>query len=233
MELVCPAGSLSALKVAVDSGADAVYIGFKDDTNARHFAGLNFADKKAQDGMSNIKRMEEKTEEECKKCKSHMVVKWGKNGSFLGCSAYPDCSYTVPYERKDGKIVVLEQKEITNVNCKSCGAKMGLKRGKFGEFLGCSRYPDCTTTMPIPTNVKCPKEECDGDIVSKRTKRGRIFYGCGNYPNCDFTLWQKPVDRKCEVCDSPYLLEKSTRDVVKWQCPECKGIISPDSDDSK
>jgi len=182
----------------------------------------------ASEQMRNIKRMEEKTDVTCEKCGSHMVVKWGKNGSFLGCSAYPECSSTVPFKRVDGKVVPEARREVGDVKCPSCGSGMVLKRGRFGEFLGCSRYPDCSTTMPIPSGVKCPKEACGGDIVAKRTKRGKPFFGCSNYPACDFVSWNKPVAKACESCDSTYLLEKVSRDGVKWLCPSCKAVITPD-----
>lgn len=181
---------------------------------------------KANESMRNIKRMEEKTDILCTKCGAPMVIKWGKSGSFLGCSRYPDCSSTTPFKRVDGKIVVEEVKKISDVKCNSCGASMVLKRGRYGEFLGCSRYPDCSTTMPLPTDVKCPKSGCGGDVVAKRTKRGKTFFGCSNYPNCDFVSWQKPVAKHCETCDSPYLLEKVTKDSVRLVCPSCKAVTA-------
>lgn len=181
---------------------------------------------KAAETMRNIKRMEEKTDITCPKCRAPMVIKWGKSGSFLGCSNYPDCSSTMPFKRTDGKIVPEESKKFAETKCSSCGASMILKRGRFGEFLGCSRYPDCSNTMPIPTDVKCPKPGCGGDIVAKRTKRGKSFYGCSHYPNCDFVSWQKPVAKPCETCDSPYLLEKITKDSTKLVCPNCKAQIA-------
>jgi DNA topoisomerase-1 len=179
---------------------------------------------KATENMRNIKRMEEKTEHVCPTCAAFMVVKWGKNGSFLGCSAYPTCSFTQPFTRVEGKIIPSSAQNTTDVKCSSCGSEMLLKRGKFGEFLGCSRYPDCSNTMAIPTGVKCPKEKCAGDIISKRTKSSKPFYGCSNYPTCDFVTWQKPLNKACETCDSKYLLEKVTKDSIKYICPSCKAV---------
>ena len=179
---------------------------------------------KATENMRNIKRMEEKTEHKCPTCDSFMVVKWGKNGSFLGCSAYPTCSFTQPFTKLEGVIIPGSAQNTTDVKCSSCGSEMLLKRGKFGEFLGCSRYPDCSNTMAIPTGVKCPKEKCGGDIVSKRTKRSKPFYGCAHYPTCDFVTWQKPLNKACETCDSKYLLEKVSKDSVKYICPSCKAV---------
>lgn len=183
---------------------------------------------KADANMRNIKRMEEKTDISCTKCGSHMVVKWGKNGSFLGCSAYPACSLTLPFHKVDGVItpLILEQ-TYSDVKCSSCNAEMLVKKGKFGDFLGCSRYPDCSNTMPLPTGVKCPKDKCTGDVVAKRTKRAKAFFGCSNYPTCDFVSWQKPINKKCETCDSTYLLEKATKDEIKYICPSCKAQTQP------
>jgi DNA topoisomerase-1 len=182
----------------------------------------------AATSMRNVKRMEEKTDIKCQKCASPMIVKWGKTGSFLGCTAYPDCSFTQAFKRVDGLIVPVAPQEMSDVKCNSCGSSMVLKRGRFGEFLGCSRYPDCSQTMPVPTGVKCPKEGCGGDVSSKRTKRGKPFFGCSNYPNCDFVSWQKPIAKPCETCDSTYLLEKVTKDQVKYVCPSCKAVTAPD-----
>ncbi|HXW60175.1 MAG TPA: DNA topoisomerase, partial [Myxococcota bacterium] len=167
---------------------------------------------KAGEKMRNIKRMEEKTDIKCEKCGSPMVIKWGKSGSFLGCSAYPDCSSTLPFKRVDGRIVPEERKSVGDIKCPSCGAGMVQKRGRFGEFLGCSRYPDCSATSPMPSGIKCPKEGCNGEIVTKRTKKGKPFFGCSNYPTCDFVSWNKPVATACESCGSPYMLEKPSRE---------------------
>lgn len=174
----------------------------------------------AQDNMRNIKRMEEITDVVCSKCGKHMVIKWGKNGSFLGCSGYPDCSNTQPFNRVDGKIVP-EVPEATELKCKTCGAQMVFKRGKYGKFLGCSRYPDCSFTMPIPTHVKCPKPDCGGDVVTKKSKRGKDFYGCSRWPACDFVSWDKPINKACPSCENPYLIEKVLRNGVQIKCPIC------------
>ncbi len=175
----------------------------------------------AAETMRNVKRMEEPTDIKCEKCSSHMVVKWGKNGSFLGCSNYPTCSNTKPFTRVDGQIVA-GQTQKTDVKCKECGASMVVKRGRFGEFLGCSRYPDCTHTSPMPTNVKCPKEGCGGDVVVKRSGRGKVFYGCSNYPTCDFVSWNRPINTPCPTCKNVFLEEKVLKSGAQIQCPACQ-----------
>ena len=96
---------------------------------------------------------------------------------------------------------------------------MVLQRGRFGPFFSCSGYPDCKTIRkiskgpkfdPIPTNVKCPNG-CGGEIFEKKSRRGKIFFGCNSYPKCDFALWNRPVDRHCPNCDRIYLQEKTTK----------------------
>lgn len=183
----------------------------------------------ATDKMRDVKRMEEKTDVTCEKCGSEMVIKWGKNGSFLGCSTYPKCNNTKPYTRVDGKIVPMESEKV-DINCKQCGAALIVRRGKYGEFLGCSRYPDCSFSMAMPTNVKCPELGCEGDVVQKRTRRGRSFYGCSNYPACEFVSWNRPVNKACKNCDSKYLLEKATKTARLFECPTCRSKYE-ESDD--
>lgn len=172
--------------------------------------------------MRNVKRMEEATDLVCEKCGSPMVIKWGKNGSFLGCSNYPTCSNTKPYTRVDGKIIA-EKARHTDEKCKECGAAMVVKKGRFGEFLGCSRYPECTYTSPIPIDVKCPKD--GGNVLVKRSGRGKVFYGCSNYPTCDFVSWNKPVQAACPHCGNSYIEEKQLKSGTHYQCPACKTRI--------
>ena len=96
-------------------------------------------------------------------------------------------------------------------SCDECGAEMRVKRGRFGEFLACSRYPDCKGTKPVSIGVACPKEGCGGFLTAKRSRRGKVFYGCANYPKCDFTLWNKPILEPCPKCGRPFLTEKITK----------------------
>ena len=175
----------------------------------------------AQESMQNIKRMEEPTDITCSKCHAHkMVIKWGKTGSFLGCSDYPECKNTQGFTRIDGKVIP-QAEETTDLLCKTCGAALVVKRGKFGSFLGCSRYPECSFTMPIPIGVTCPKPDCGGDIAAKRSQRGKTFYGCTHYPTCDFISWDRPINTPCPECQNPYLVEKNLRSGTQIKCPLC------------
>jgi DNA topoisomerase-1 len=142
------------------------------------------------------------TEFKCEDCGSTLLKRWSKNGWFLGCEAYPKCKFTRDMG-KDGNGPA--ELKLTDIACDKCTRPMVIKTGRYGEFLSCSGYPECKNAKPVPTGVKCPK--CAGDIVEVRSKKrgGRSFYGCGNYPNCDFKLWQKPVNETCPMCQNPFL----------------------------
>lgn len=111
-------------------------------------------------------------------------------------------------EKEIGEIEIKE--EETDIICEKCGRNMVIKYGRFGKFLACPGFPECRNTKPIlkKTGALCPK--CKGDIVEKKSKKGRIFYGCNNYPKCDFMTWDKPIQRKCPQCGNN-LAEKGNR----------------------
>lgn len=124
-------------------------------------------------------------------------------------------------EKEIDKKQLTEQK--TDEVCEKCGSPMIIKIGRYGKFLACSGYPKCKNTKPIieSLGIKCPK--CDkGEILERRTKKGKIFYGCTNYPNCDFALWDQPINEKCPKCSS--LLVKDRRNKVKCSNKECDFI---------
>lgn len=159
----------------------------------------------------------EKTGEKCEKCGAEMVIKWGRNGRFQACSAYPECRNTKPLPG--------EAEEIkTDEKCPKCGSPMIVKTGRFGKFLACSEYPECKTTKAFSTGVKCPKDK--GDIVEKRSRKGKVFYGCSNYPECDFVSWYKPVAKTCPECKHPLMYDKySKKNGAYYACPNCKHKI--------
>jgi DNA topoisomerase-1 len=132
--------------------------------------------------------------ERCKECGGKLVPKAGFFGPFVACENHPkNCKYTRPIagERKPPV--------VTEYLCPDCGEPMYLRQGKSGDFLGCSKFPKCRGTRALPTGVKCPKD--GGDISQRKSKaRGKIFYGCENYPNCDFVVWDKPVKETCPEC---------------------------------
>ncbi len=176
---------------------------------------------KAREQMRNVKREQVMTDVICEKCGNPMVIKWGRHGEFLACSNYPDCRNTKEFDRgEDGAIKVRETEE-TGEKCDLCGSPMLVKRGRFGEFLACSRYPDCKGTKSISTGIVCP--ECKkGHLVQKRTRGGRTFFGCDKYPNCKYALWDKPVEGPCPQCDFPILVEKYSKKTGETSiaCPQ-------------
>src|ERR1039457_998278 len=227
--------------------------------------------KHAEEHMTDIKRMEKPTDLKCEKCGKPLVIKWGKHGSFIACTGYPDCTYTreLPVDLTDVvKADLAEQGD--EEYCENCGRPMVLKKGRFGTFYACTGYPDCKTTKPIggqqkkpdqPLDEKCPNcgshmvlktgrfgeftacgnypackhvkqktigmkcPECsEGEVVERRSKRGKTFYGCNRWPDCKFVAWGKPIAEKCPNCGSPYLVEKWLKAGPVWQCPnaECK-----------
>ena len=151
---------------------------------------------KAKIEMRDVKREEKPTDEVCEKCGKPMVIKWGRNGHFLACSGYPECRNTKEFTRNaDGSLTVVPTTRPSDEICPTCGAPMVVKRGRFGEFLACSRYPECKTTSPISLGVDCPKPGCGGYLTEKRSRRGKVFFGCSNYSKtkCDFVSW----DARC------------------------------------
>ena len=163
----------------------------------------------------------EPTDLVCEKCGKPMVIKWGRMGEFLACSGYPECRNTMNFVRENGAVVPVKEEEITtDEKCPTCGSPMVVKRGRFGRFLACSRYPECKTSRPMSIGVTCPKG-CGGYISERRSKRGRSFYGCSSYPSCDFLSWDRPRNEKCPQCGGVYLVEKySKRDGPFIACPD-------------
>ncbi|MFH1047427.1 MAG: type I DNA topoisomerase [Patescibacteria group bacterium] len=162
---------------------------------------------------------EEKTDEKCEKCGEPMVIKMGRFGKFMACTGFPKCRNTKTLG-EDGK-EVKEEQTATGEKCEKCGADMVLKRGRFGPFLSCSKYPDCKTIKSIQKKlgVKCPG--CGkGDIIEKKTRKGKTFYACSTYPACDFALWSRPTGEQCPTCGSLLVLAKA--DTVKCSSQECK-----------
>ena len=172
----------------------------------------------ANDKRSELKESTiEWTEEKCEKCGRNMVIKWGKNGRFMACSGFPDCRNTRSIDDRD-------QLSETNEVCEKCGASMVVRSGRFGRFLACSAYPECDNTRALSIGVSCPQENCTGFLTERRTKKGKVFYGCSRYPDCTFALWDRPVAQTCSLCKNPYLVVKKTRDRGEFlRCPACKG----------
>jgi DNA topoisomerase I len=156
----------------------------------------------ARETMRNVKREEVLTDLSCPKCgQGQLAIKFGRNGEFLACNRYPECDFTSNFHRDGEGRIVLEAAstpELSDVACNVCGRPMAVKKSRFGPFLGCSGYPECKNTrrigrdgkpvpLPVPTGVHCPK--CGkGELMQRRGKFGRPFYGCDRYPQCDYIV---------------------------------------------
>jgi DNA topoisomerase-1 len=170
------------------------------------------------DGENPVEVGEQDAAEYCENCGRPMVLKKGRFGTFFACSGYPDCKTTKQIGGAQKKPdVLLEEK------CPECGHQLAIKTGRFGEFTACSNYPKCKYVVQKTTGVACPK--CaKGELAERRSKRGKTFYGCNRYPECDFVAWSKPIAEPCPDCGSTYLLEKFLKSGHFAECPnkECK-----------
>lgn len=185
---------------------------------------------KAEETMRDVKREEIPTDHVCEKCGQPMVIKWGRNGSFLACKGYPECRNTKEITRAaDGSFEIVPEPQTDEV-CEACGAPMVVKRGRFGQFLACSRYPDCKTTKAISLGVDCPKDGCGGFLTEKRSRRGKVFYGCSNYSktNCDFVTWDRPIPEPCPNCDAKFMVKRENRKGITVRCVACGHKASGD-----
>lgn len=167
---------------------------------------------KTVDVQDNVKRSDvtqEKIDEKCPKCGKQLSIRLGKRGRFIGCDAYPECDYTRNLsEDADATPETIDRA------CPDCQAPLLIRHGKYGKFIGCSNYPKCKHIEPLEqpedTKVVCPKCK-KGTIVKRKSRRGKIFFSCNHYPDCDYAIWNQPVAEKCPDCEWPILTIKTTK----------------------
>jgi DNA topoisomerase-1 len=162
-----------------------------------------------QDNVSRSDVTEEKTQENCPECQKPLVLKLGKRGRFYGCTGYPDCDY-----KRDASHSSEAPEETIDRDCPKCQSKLLIRHGRYGKFIGCSAYPDCRHIEPLnkpkETGVICPKCKA-GEIVERRSKRGKVFFSCSLYPTCEYALWNEPINEPCPSCRWPILTVKVTK----------------------
>ncbi|ANH13949.1 TPA: type I DNA topoisomerase [Legionella pneumophila] len=151
-------------------------------------------------------------EEKCPKCQKPLSIRLGKRGRFIGCTGYPDCDYTQDISNPEGE--KSEPEVVEGRSCPLCHGALHIKTGRYGKFIGCSNYPECKHMEPLEkpsdTGVTCPK--CSqAKILQRKSRKGKIFYSCGNYPKCDYALWNEPVDLPCPKCAWPILTLKESK----------------------
>jgi DNA topoisomerase I len=178
--------------------------------------------KYAEKHMENIKRMEKPTDEKCERCGSPLIIKWGKHGSFYACSSYDkenpeSCTFTKENPINLPDLDSADMQETAQEEyCENCGRVMVLKRGRFGQFMACTGYPDCKTTRrldqgkrvpDIPLDEPCPK--CGRNLMIRHGRYGE-FTACSGYPECKFVK-QNFIGVKCPLCADGELVEKKAR----------------------
>lgn len=161
----------------------------------------------------------ETTDEVCEKCGKPMIVKMGRYGKFLACSGFPECRNIKSIAKEENQKAVAA--EPTNEVCEKCGSPMVKRVGRYGPFLSCSAYPKCKNIKKIEVklDLKCPKCKT-GQIVERRTKFNKIFYGCSRYPDCDFALWDRPNGELCPECGHPLVF--AAKGGTKCSSKECE-----------
>ena len=172
---------------------------------------------RALDAAAKAAPQREMTDEKCEKCDRPMVVRWGRRGRFLACSGFPECRSSRPLEGEEEP-----QPEPTDEKCDDCGAAMVIRSGRFGRFLACTRYPECKGRRPLLTKTGASCPDCRGDLVERRSRKGRAFFGCANYPKCRFVVWSKPLTQACPQCGGLLTTEKQQEEgKPRGRCSAC------------
>lgn len=173
-------------------------------------------------------------EEQCPKCQKPLSIKLGKRGRFIACTGYPDCDFTQDLGTSSNEQA--EPQIVEGRSCPLCNSPLHIRTGRYGRFIGCSSYPECKHMEPLEkpadTGVLCP--QCNqGSILQRKSKKGKIFYSCANYPKCKYALWNEPLDKACPRCAWPILTVKESKKLGRRiLCPqeEC-GYSSTEKED--
>lgn len=169
---------------------------------------------------------QEAMDEKCPECGNPLSIRLGRNGRFVGCTHYPDCSYTRNLNEDGAESNAPEL--VEGKTCPLCNSALVIKNGRYGKFIGCSGYPNCKHIEPLEkpadTGVSCPQCKT-GQILKRKSRNNKVFYSCSNYPKCSYALWDAPIKESCPQCQWPILTLKTTkRRGVEKVCPqkECK-----------
>ncbi|MFC3033203.1 topoisomerase DNA-binding C4 zinc finger domain-containing protein [Pseudoalteromonas fenneropenaei] len=162
----------------------------------------------------------EREYEVCPQCGAELVIKYSKNGAFLGCGSYPNCDYVRPLHHHDGHVI----KQLDSM-CPECAKPLVVRNGRYGMFIGCSGFPAChyiasqqqeVAHQALPACPKCNK----GHLTKRVNKFGKHFYSCERYPQCKYSVNLPPVAQSCEACGWPLLVEKKRGAKTVLQCPQ-------------
>lgn len=177
--------------------------------------------------QEHVKRSDvtqEKIEEKCPQCGKQLSIRLGKRGRFIGCTGFPDCDYTRSLDETEQEQAEL----IKDRKCPECQSELVIRQGPYGKFIGCSNYPNCKFIEPLEkpkdTGVQCPR--CHkGNLLQRKTRRGKIFFSCERYPDCEYAIWNEPMPGPCPFCRWPILSIKTTKRYGRQKvCPQknCK-----------
>lgn len=166
------------------------------------------------DKEQSVKRSDvtqEAMDENCPDCGQPLSIRLGRNGRFIGCTAYPECSYT---RNLNEDAASAEPEKVEGRQCPKCESDLIIRTGRYGKFIGCSGYPDCKHMEPLEkpkdSGVTCP--ECGkGTLFQRKSRKGKIFYSCSDYPKCKYAIWNEPIKEACPSCDWPILTLKVTK----------------------
>jgi DNA topoisomerase-1 len=193
-----------------------------------------------EDKDKNVQRSDvtqEKIDENCPTCGKQLSIRLGRRGRFIGCSGFPDCDYTRNLDESKEEAAAPEI--IEDRVCPKCSSSLVIRNGRYGKFIGCSSYPDCNHIEPIEkpaaTGVTCPQCK-QGEMLQRRSRSGKTFFSCSRFPDCDYAVWNEPVNEKCPDCEWPILTVKTTkRRGTEKVCPqrECGYSEAVDDENSE
>ena len=166
--------------------------------------------------LDTVKRKDvtqELIDEKCPQCGKPLSIRLGKRDRFIGCTGFPECTYTRAMEEQPEE-ASQDAELVEGKMCPDCGSALKIKHGRYGKFIGCSNYPKCkhieSLNKPAETGVECP--ECrQGKIVKRQSRRGRVFFSCSRYPDCKYAIWNEPINQACPKCAWPILTIKKTK----------------------
>lgn len=178
---------------------------------------------------------QEITDEKCPKCSKPLSIRLGKRGRFVGCTGYPECDYTRNLNDDASAPSSNEPEIVEGRSCPDCQSPLQIRMGRYGRFIGCTNYPKCKFIEPLEkpadTGVKCP--QCHkGSLLKRKSRFGKIFFSCSTYPECNYAVWNEPINKKCPKCSWPVLTIKVTkRRGTEEVCPQkgC-GYAAPQED---
>jgi DNA topoisomerase-1 len=181
-----------------------------------------------EDKETSVSRSDVTTEamdEACPKCGKPLNIRLGRRGRFIGCSGYPECDYTRNVDDERGSS---EPEKVEGRSCPECKSDLIIRSGRYGKFIGCSSYPECKYIEPLEkpadTGVQCPQCK-QGNLLKRKSRRGKIFYSCSRYPDCEYAIWNEPLATPCPECHWPITSIKTTkRSGTQRVCPQqdCK-----------